>query len=131
MAIKWSEEYLVGVEIIDEQHKKLFVIGNKAYELMKNEFYIDKFDRFMEIIDELKDYTIFHFQTEEDYMQQIGYKRLFTQKVEHQNFINKINSLNLREIDANQEQAILDILDFVATWIKNHILKVDKLITVD
>ena len=83
----------------------------------------------MEILSELKEYTVFHFQTEEDYMQQIGYKKLFSQKVEHQNFIKKINEVNLKEIDENQEQSILDILDFISAWIKKHILDVDRLIT--
>lgn len=130
MSIKWSDDYLIGVENIDRQHKKLFEIANKAYDLLRNEFYTDKFDRIVEILSELKEYTVFHFQTEEDYMQQIGYKKLFSQKIEHQNFINKINAVNLKEIDKNQEQSILDILDFVTSWIKHHILEVDKLITI-
>lgn len=36
--IKWKEDYIIGVDKIDEQHKKLFEIANKAYKLLKNEF---------------------------------------------------------------------------------------------
>jgi hemerythrin len=32
--IKWSQEYEVGVALIDQQHQKLFEIANRAYELL-------------------------------------------------------------------------------------------------
>lgn len=127
--IEWKEEYKIGVEHIDNQHKELFVIARKAYELLKNDLVIDKYDRILEIIQELKEYTLFHFKAEEDYMQQIGYKKILSHKVEHNDFIAKINDIDFDQIDIDQEQYILDILDFVLQWIDRHILEKDKKIT--
>ena len=127
--ISWKDEYKIGVETIDNQHKKLFEIANTAYELLKNDTYIDKYDRIVQILEELKEYTKFHFKSEEEYMESIGYKRLLSQKVAHNDFIDKIYSINLSEIDENQDEYILEILDFIVNWISVHILESDMLIT--
>lgn len=129
MLKKWKDEYLIGIKEIDEQHKKLFEIANSAYDLLKNNLYLDKYDRIVIILEELKSYTIFHFTAEENYMESIGYKRMFSQKVEHSKFIEKMNKINLDEIDKNQDEYIIGILEFVVNWIDSHILTTDKLIT--
>ena len=124
--IKWKDEYLVGIEIIDEQHKELFKIAGSVYDIIKNDFCIDKYDKIVSVIGELQQYTIFHFKTEEDYMEKIGYKKLFTQKIEHGKFIEKVMNVNLKNIDSNQDTYLLEILSFVVNWIASHILESDK-----
>jgi hemerythrin len=124
----WKQDYVVGVEIIDTQHKKLFEIGNRAYELLKDKFRTDKYDEIISILTELKDYTIFHFKTEEEYMMSIGYKKFFSHKVYHNDFIETINNIDLSKVDKNQNEYIMELLEFVAKWINDHILEKDKLI---
>lgn len=126
--IKWKEDYRVGVDVIDEQHKELFRIAGEAFELLQNDFYIDKYDRIINLIEQLKNYAAFHFKTEEDYMKEIGYKRLLSQKFQHNDFIEKINRIDLEAIDENQDQYLLSIIEFAVDWIDQHILKVDKMI---
>ncbi|GFZ31633.1 bacteriohemerythrin [Clostridium zeae] len=127
--ITWKDEYTVGVELIDSQHKRLLEIANDVYELTKNSFITDKYDRIVEVIEELRDYTIFHFKSEEEYMLSIGYKKFLSHKVEHDDFVNKVNSLDLNQIDESQQKHLLEILEFVIKWIDEHILQKDKLIT--
>lgn len=124
--IAWKDDFLVGIDEIDEQHKKLFAIANKAYELLNNDLYVDKYDRIVSIIEELKDYTVFHFTFEEEYMMKIKYKKFFTQKIQHESFMKKINEINLNEIDSDQDKSLLELLDFIINWISNHILIMDK-----
>jgi len=123
-----KEEYKIGVEHIDEQHKKLFGLADKAYMLLKDDFTLDKYDKIVHILEELKAYTIFHFKSEEEYMQSINYKRLFTQKIEHAEFIKKLEAIDLRHIDENQDEGLVKILNFLNDWLTEHILKTDKLI---
>jgi hemerythrin len=127
--IKWKDEYLIGIQQIDKQHQELFNITNNAYDLLKDEFITDKYDRIINIIVRLKQYTIFHFKTEEEYMQSINYKRFFAQKIEHDEFIKKINDVKFNDIDVNQGRYLTDLLEFVIDWISNHILSSDKKIT--
>ncbi len=129
--IYWNDEYKLGIELIDEQHKKLFQIAGEIYDLLKNKLYIDKYNRVVSLLSELRDYAIFHFQTEEAYQQQIGYRKFLSHKVEHDDFVKKINNIDLNSIDENQDLYILELLEFVVKWIGEHILEKDKQITAD
>lgn len=129
--IQWRDEFALGVPAIDEQHRKLFEIANRAYSVLKNELLVDKYDQIVNIFDELKDYTIYHFSFEENYMKSIGYRRFLSHKVQHDDFIQKINETDLNKLDENQEQYLIDTLEYVVDWIEKHILGVDKRIVQD
>lgn len=122
----WKDEYETGVPHIDEQHKRLFEIGNDAYELLNNTFSVDKYDKIVSIIEELRDYAIFHFKSEEEYMLTISYKKFLSHKVDHDDFIKKVNDINLKSIDESQNEYILNLLQFVYKWISEHILIKDQ-----
>lgn len=121
-----KDEYLTGIESIDAEHRRLFEIAEELYQLCQNDLVHDKYDLLVSALNELRDYTMLHFEHEEEYMESIGYKKLFTQKVQHNAFREKLDSIDLDEIDDNQEAAIEDILSFVTDWLVNHILHVDK-----
>lgn len=123
-------EYYTGIELIDEEHKQLFTYADEAYELLHEEFTPDKYDNISHILEELREYTKKHFADEEAYMESIQYKRLFTQKIQHQEFINKLDELNLEHMgdEENQQEQIEEILNFLTDWLVNHILYVDGLI---
>jgi len=125
-----KEEYKLGIPHIDEQHAKLFEIGDRAYQLLKNTYSDDKYDRIVEIIEELKSYTIIHFRDEEEYMESINYNKMFSQKIDHAEFIGKINNVNLNKIDKNQDEYIMEILNFIAKWLTEHIIEKDLMMVV-
>ncbi|MEG6586888.1 bacteriohemerythrin [Dendrosporobacter sp. 1207_IL3150] len=126
--VAWKDEYSIGVADIDEQHKELFEIVNRTQELLKNELIVDKYDGIVAIINELKEYTIFHFKAEEEYMFKNGYKKFFSHKVLHQDFIEKIEKIDFAQLDNDQNKYLEGILVFVCEWLLDHILKEDKLI---
>lgn len=121
-------EYYTGIDLIDSEHKRLFEIANEAYNLLHEEFIPDKYDNIIAVVNELKDYTAKHFADEEAYMESINYKRMFTQKVQHAQFIEKLNEINFEDVDENQEQTIIDLLEFLTNWLIHHILENDVLI---
>lgn len=122
---EWKKEYETKVEQIDEQHKKLFEIGNRLYELIKNDLVMDKYDKIMDIIAELKNYTVFHFGFEENYMVEIGYKKFLSHKVQHDDFIKKFNDIDFKKIDNSQDKYMLELMNFIYEWIDGHILGTD------
>lgn len=127
--VKWSDDYLIGIEEIDNQHKKLFEITDEALNLLKDDLRVDKYDEIASILEELKSYAKYHFKSEEEYMLSIGYKRYFSQKVDHDDFIEKINNIDLNKVDENQEEYLMSIVEFAVQWISDHIIQKDKLIT--
>lgn len=126
--LEWKQDYIIGVKHIDEQHQQLFEIANRAFDLLKNQLITDKYDPIIEILTELKDYTVYHFKSEEDYMQSIGYKKFLSQKVAHNDFLEKVNAIDIDKIDNNQNEYLTEILNFVGDWLVFHIIKDDMLI---
>ena len=125
-----KKEYFTGIQIVDEEHAKLFEYANQIYELLNEEFMTDKYDNIKDLLIKLKDYAKVHFADEEAYMESIQYKKIFTQKVQHQAFIDALEEYDLDEIDQmeNQDAVISKMLTFVTDWLVDHILNVDTLI---
>ncbi len=121
-------EYYTGITFIDEEHAKLFELVNDVYDLLNDQFIIDKYDYIIRLIDELKDYTKYHFNHEEEYMGSIGYKKLFSHKATHNEFIEKLDHLDESIIEENLQASLLELLDFLNTWLVDHILVNDTLI---
>lgn len=124
--LQWKEEYEVGVVEIDEQHQKLIDIANRVYELMRNELALDKYDQIVEILQELKEYTVYHFHFEEGLMQKARYKKRFSHKILHQNFLAQVEAVDLSAVDENQDAYLVQIMDFIANWLIDHIVGEDK-----
>lgn len=125
---EFKEEFLTGIEQIDREHRRLFEIAQELYELKREEFMPDKYDNIRHILEQLRDYTLTHFEHEEEYMRSIGYKKMFTQITQHNALKETIGGWDLDAIDENQDEAIDEMLHLVAEWLVNHILNEDKLI---
>lgn len=124
--ILWKDEYKIGIDLVDSQHERLFELAGIIYDLVKINEDIDKYDQIIEVLQELKDYTVFHFQEEEEYMLKINYPKFLSHKMLHKEFVAKVSSVNITSLDDNQTEYLLEMLTFVLDWLQNHILKVDK-----
>lgn len=124
----FDDTFKTGISLIDEEHKTLFDIIGKVYTTIQTELVHDKYDAILDILDELKEYTRIHFTDEENYMREIGYDGLAYQEMLHQKFIDKLEELDLEDVDDNQEAYLYDFLGFLQNWLVNHILKVDMMI---
>jgi len=122
---KWSENYETGIEEIDEQHRKLISIGAKLEDMLYAGDSFDYYDYIIETINELKDYTEYHFGFEEKRMREYGYEDFEEHRAEHLYFIKRINKLSLLDIDSHQTHIIRETLEFLAKWLFSHILKTD------
>lgn len=128
--LTFSDKYLTGVDMIDRQHRRLFDILEELNTLNTDEYMHDKFDAIMDVLEELKDYTVKHFEDEERYMKDIGYEGLPAQQRAHQAFVDKIESINLDDLDDHQQEYMDELIDFLANWLINHIMKMDQKIPV-
>jgi hemerythrin len=125
----WNDNCSIGMDLIDAQHKHLFEIGNQVYALLKSDLQIDKHADLILIIDDLRNYTKYHFKCEEDYMISINYADYEDQKKEHTNFLKELDAININNVGKDYQGYIEDLLGFVFSWILEHILQKDKLIT--
>ena len=90
---EFTEDCMIHIPQIDEEHRKLFQIINDALSLVKTTEDISGIAQ--SLLLHLKDYANTHFAHEEAYMEQIHDPELPLQKKEHAEFAEKINSFIL------------------------------------
>lgn len=127
---EFTDDYLTGIALVDAEHKELFRIVDKANQLVKSFDELSGYDNIIEILNELKEYTKEHFSDEEEYMESIQYEGLSAQKRAHEAFIDKLENIDLAQIDANPQEYLQELLEFLLGWLINHILYTDKKIPV-
>ena len=124
----FTAKYHTGIKEIDEEHKRLFDIIRETNTLIHNDLLHDKYDEIIHLLSELREYTKIHFSDEEAYMKKIGFPDLDAQIRAHTAFVDKLMDINLEaldEIDNHQQEYLLQLIDFLAGWLVNHILKMD------
>ena len=125
MKYELTKDYLTGIDEIDKEHARLFEIANECYDLVMDDEAMDRFDKIVALLDELRSYAATHFAHEEAYMERIQYERRFSERYQHLRFIQKLSEINLDDIDENQQEYLLGILDFLARWLYGHIKVMD------
>ncbi len=122
----YSAQYSTGITFIDEEHKELFRIIGEVHRAIVHDYVHDKYDEIVRLLEELKNYTKFHFGDEEEYMAAIHYEGLEAQKKAHDAFISRLEEMDLEYVDDNQQKTLEELLEFLVGWLVNHILHMDK-----
>lgn len=122
----WKKDFELGIKSIDEQHKHLMDIGNRIYEMLSSGVYhSDEFENQIEaVLEELKDYTKYHFRTEEDLFLKYSYPDMAEHIKEHRGLIDYIDAFDVSEIIDSQE-ALEELLKKVINWVFHHIITTD------
>ncbi len=120
--IKWDEKYSVGISIIDEEHKKLFEILNKAFFANRHN---DNPKEIREILREMSKYARRHFATEEAYMKKFNLPEYHDHKEEHRDFIAEIIAYDAKMLKGDNQIAS-EIIKYLKWWLVNHIQVTDK-----
>lgn len=122
---EFSDEYKTGIAMIDGEHKTLFEITGRVYDILKAGATEGDADQIIEILKELRQYTAEHFSDEEEYMRSIHYDGLDAQIRAHRTFIAELDDVDEGEIRTNPQEYVKSLIEFLLGWLINHILKVD------
>ncbi len=120
--INWDDRLSVGVPSIDDEHKKLIGLINDFYQDIYEK---SPWEKIVETVRGLKEYTTYHFATEERYMSNLGFPGYVPHKAEHELFVKAVNDYQ-RKLDDGKFIVSVEITNFIKDWIKNHILGTDK-----
>ena len=55
MKYEFTNDYLTGIEAIDQEHAHLFELANQTYDLLHDELVTDKYDKIVDLINELRE----------------------------------------------------------------------------
>ncbi len=89
-SIAWNDDYNLGIDSIDIQHKHLFEIANRIFSLKESSKVKEEI---RVILYELSDYTQKHFEDEEAYMLEIGFPELEDHKQLHKKIVDLVASI--------------------------------------
>ena len=123
--INWESSFSVNVAEIDRQHQVLVGLINDLNDAMKEG---KGKDILMKILDELINYTATHFKFEEKYFDQFEYPNKDAHKLAHKNLVREVVSFKT-DFQSGKFGLTVEVLNFLVSWLKNHILVEDKMYT--
>jgi len=121
-AIVWKEEYSVGIQSLDDDHKRLIFLLNQfktAYDYDTSA----EFER--QALEQLVEYTRFHFSREEDMMQEAGYEGIEEHKQQHKNMIAQVEEF-VGLYNREGHDSLNEVSTYLTNWLINHINGTDK-----
>lgn len=120
--ITWTEaQYGTTVAVADDQHKKLFDMLNNIHDnaASANRLAVGK------LLDELINFVVMHFQTEEKMMKEKNFSGYAAHKAEHDKLVATCADLQ-KKFHAGQAEINQDTTRFVKGWLDSHIPNFDK-----
>lgn len=125
----WNDDYNIGVDAIDKEHRRLFNIINKLFAFGEDE----KKSQWacQEGIKFFKEHAVKHFADEEKYMMSINYEGLETHRHIHKDFRTKTLPALESELEHSDysPEAVDHFLGVCAGWLIGHTLTEDRAIT--
>jgi hemerythrin len=118
--MKWKEEYSVGIQEIDDQHKKLldmFMVVEQSIESAEswNDVHLGLVG--------LKSSASIHFTVEQALMRLFGYEDLARHIVTHQYFFDKLAEMERRSLGISTKK---ETVEFLVDWFKDHMSTTDR-----
>ncbi len=118
----WKKDYSVGVELLDEHHKNLFRIFNSLYE---NTMHSKEVEYVLPIIDELQEYTEYHFYAEEKHMREQEFSGIAEHILKHRDFIGRLKSL-YSQYRHDDLEVTIELIVVLGNWLLHHVLEEDR-----
>lgn len=124
---EFTEDCMIHIDQIDEEHRRLFQMLNEAFAMVQETEDVSAIT--LSLLSNLKNYAMTHFAHEEAYMESIHDPELPLQKTEHAMFARKVNSF---VPDTSSPEAarksLNDLLTYLVRWLYRHILCSDMMI---
>lgn len=119
--LEWTNKLSLGVPHIDKQHQRLVQLSNNLVAAIQTGMAEDILEA---LFKELREYTMFHFQDEELYMNQVGFPELDTHTKTHENLKKQVKDYQ-NELMANRDVSPSEVLKFLKGWLVDHIIYED------
>jgi hemerythrin len=121
--IEWKDRMSVGVEALDQDHRRLIGLLNQMHDLVHGEV-CDSTP--IDIVRDLIRYTEYHFECEERLMR-LGRYPAYEEHVSiHRDIRRRIISFEQKFLENPTEAHLLPLYDFLSDWLMRHILREDQ-----
>ena len=119
--LSWSNQYLIGNDVIDTEHKELFRLINAFHD-----HWLEKHDQqsIARLLNHLVVYAEMHFRHEEAIMLDASFPKLAEHQLGHEAMVDTIFKLR-QSLEEQNTHLELDTMKFVKSWLIEHIIKND------
>ena len=121
LSIEWHSDYEIGINDIDQDHKRLFSLFN-YFNTVADQGTKTPCTSTMFVL--LSDYAISHFRNEEAIMNSTKYPDIVNHIRQHDGFVRKLEKIRIRYEDGEDVREELFI--FFRDWILSHVLRDDR-----
>jgi hemerythrin len=122
--VEWNDNYSVGIDLIDGQHRQLIELTNTLYKgCLAGEESARRY--FMETIQSTVDYVKYHFSAEEKLMEHFKYPNLLNHKSQHTGFVLKILE-DVKSFQSGKKFVPNTFVRYLKDWILSHIAVMDR-----
>lgn len=119
--LAWKDAYRMGVDELDEQHRQLFLLGERLERAIADG---SENETVAEALRQLVAYTQTHFREEETLMAQVGYRELEHHCQIHRQFVVYLTGF-LKRLRAGKAVTATELVHFIQKWLVGHILGED------
>ncbi len=122
ICIEWIDEFNIGINEIDEQHKQLVAFMNRICSALNEG---QETQIIEEVLMEMQNYANSHFTLEENYFDEFHYEKAKEHADSHQEFRDKMNSL-IEDLKRDRESVSIDTISFLGKWFIGHTQTYDR-----
>ena len=122
MFIEWSNDLAVHHEQLDTEHRYLIGIINELHDAIAEG---RGRDAVSDTLARLADYTIWHFDREEQIMRRVGYPHLDEHVAQHGALIDELGK-RAWELEVGEDAVTERTMAFLKDWISTHLRIDDK-----
>ncbi len=124
----WRDDYKIGVELVDKQHKELFKrLGNFIKTVRSDSEKDVKKEEVEKTLDFMGEYVVTHFDSEEALQKKYNYPGYEEHHEIHENFKQEVFDFQkeYRNNDYN-EDFVMEFSGRLLTWLINHVASTDQ-----
>jgi len=117
----WNDSLLLGIPVVDKQHKILIALFDEIISISQEK---NESEKILPLLNELQRYTIYHFNTEEEFMRKGNLQDMDQHVKQHDLFKKKIADFMIAH---NYKNIVLlnQITVFLRKWLVVHISDTD------
>ena len=121
----WGPKLATGINEIDTQHKELVRLINLLHAAMRQQKGAQEVGQ---VLDDLANYTVFHFGFEEKLFDRYKYPDTENHKKFHTELVGKVVDFQ-KDFNAGKASVTMELMDFLKNWLRGHIMGTDMAYT--
>ena len=116
MLLRWKDEYSVGIEAVDYEHRQLIDLINRLYRALDAS---DARRSVPAFFGDLLAGISAHFALEEKFMREHGYTRLDAHKSDHERLLDELREI-MEALEQSEEVDAVELALRLDTWFSRH-----------